>query len=206
MMDIGLSSPTFMIPYEDEAMLKRFREDPDLWPSTREFLGTLPFRELFIDHRSNFYQFLDSEPKHFHGDIIITDPCYVLKANEEVEWKNDQLSIPSFPNAIGRGTIYGDWSCTTFDKQTKLPIGHFCADGGAVAVFLLNDILAYDPDYNDHLSKDWTATHIKNFDGDIWFSVKHHARYNDYSVHVEGKGTDFIANRAIEFISKQTGL
>ena len=66
---------------------------------------------------------MDSKPKYFKGDIIITDPCYVLKHidREKVEY-------------IARDTIYGDWSCTTFNTDTKEAIGKFCADSGMVAV------------------------------------------------------------------------
>ena len=27
---------------------------------------------------------LDSEPKFFSGDIIITDPCYIMKENDDI--------------------------------------------------------------------------------------------------------------------------
>ena len=34
-------------------------------------------------------------------------------------------------------TLYGDWSCTTYNTDTKEEIGYYCADAGLVSVFSL---------------------------------------------------------------------
>lgn len=92
----------------------------------------------------------------FKGDIIITDPCYIIPQNArsrssdkgdhwdlcEYGGRLDKLGIKTF---ITRDTIYGDWSCTTFNSDTKEPIGKFCADAGLVSVMLLSEVLAYNP-------------------------------------------------------------
>jgi len=70
-------------------------------------------------------------------------------------------------------TRYGDWSCTTVqldnhtDKHPIGKLGNFCADAGLVSVFLLDEVLKYNPDYKDHIEKDWTTTLIKDFHGEI---------------------------------------
>ena len=97
-------------------------------------------------------------------------------------------------NYICRDTIYGDWSCTTFNTDTNEAIGEFCADAGMVGVFLLDEVLKYNPDFNYHIERPWTTTLIKNFDGDVNFEI------NEYDeVEVIGRGN-------INFIGIQTSL
>lgn len=130
----------------------------------------------------------------FKGDIIITDPCYVCK---DEDWKKcgygDNMEVLGIKNYICRGTIYGDWSCTTYNSKTNEEIGQFCADAGLVAVFLLDEVLKYDPDFNYHTEKPWTTTLIKDFDGEVDFEVV------DDEVRVVGKGN-------IDFVGMQTGF
>lgn len=123
------------------------------------------------------------------------------------------LKAIGFNNYISRNTIYGDWSCTTFNENTDEPIGDFCADSGMVAVLELDEVLKYNPDFNYHIEKPWTTTLIKNFTGDVWFEIEHtEGEYEDNSeyhkkgdkwsndtVHVIGKGN-------INFITNQTGF
>lgn len=116
-------------------------------------------------------------------------------------------------NYLCRDTIYGDWSCTTFNSDTKEAIGEFCADAGMVAVFLLDEVLAYNPDFDFYETKPWTTTLIKDFDGDIEINIIHiegvydddtewHSKgdkWEDNEVRVIGKGN-------INFETHQTGL
>ena len=88
--------------------------------------------------------------KEFDGDIIITDPCYIIR-NENGITKNDwhyceygeYMERLGIKNYLTHDTIYGDWGCTVFDSDTKKPLGRFCADAGLVSVFLLHEVLAY---------------------------------------------------------------
>ena len=70
----------------------------------------------------------------FKGDIIITDPCYIIRAEHNGtkpitldDWKacdyGDNMEVLGIKNYIYRGTIYGDWSCTCELKvcTTKKP-------------------------------------------------------------------------------------
>ena len=204
------------------------------------------------------YQCLDSEPVEFNGDIIITDPCYIVKHRDrstEPKWE-DYMRLPDYRGmtkkqmeeagyyedyaklqeaqakwdeenpddwdlcecgynmgALGlktymsRSTIYGDWSCTTYNSDTKEPIGKFCADAGQVAVFDLNEVLAYNPEYDDYVEKDWCVTLIKNFKGTVQFVVEiEDEKHNDYAVRVIGRGVDKVTGEPINFITSQTGL
>jgi hypothetical protein len=114
-----------------------------------------------------------------------------------------------FTSYIWDSTLYGDWSCSTFllkDSGThKLIaeignsdvgecIGRFCADAGLVGVFLLDEVLKFNPDFDYHLTKDWTTTWIKDFDGQVEYLVG-----NKEDVHIKGIGN-------INFITSQTGF
>jgi len=145
----------------------------------------------------------------FKGDIIITDPCYITK-DDTNDWElceygenMEKLGIKTY---LTRNTIYGDWSCTTFNSDTHEPIGQFCADAGLVSVFLLDEVLKYNPNFDYHLNRPWTTTLIKDFDGEIEINVigveyKNEEGYTeiDEEVRVIGKGN-------INFYTTQTGF
>lgn len=101
-------------------------------------------------------------------------------------------------------TIYGDWSCTTYNSLTKEKLGEFCADSGQVGIFLMSEVLAYNPDLN--LPKH-CATIIKNFDGHVRVNKKNNGKYtydgeeyDDIVAEVEG------VSNTLNFKSAQTGF
>lgn len=61
-----------------------------------------------------------------------------------------------------QGKIYDDkmFSATVDLKN----IGGFCADAGMVAVFLLDEVLKYNPNFDYHINRLWTTTLIKDND------------------------------------------
>lgn len=163
----------------------------------------------------------------FDGDIIITDPCYICK---DGDWNKScygsHMEVLGIKNYLSRDTIYGDWSCTVFegdfhtakDGDELKVLGEFCADAGMMAVFLLDEVLAYNPGFDYHIKRTWTTALIKDFHGDISFEVIHKEgtytkkdeefyegvikagdKWEDDSVHIIGKGN-------INFFSSQTGL
>jgi len=149
---------------------------------------------------------LDSEWVEFDGDIVITDPCYTTD-----NWLGDGFDLDSLP--LCRDTIYGDWSCTTYDKDTGKKIGEFCADAGLVCVDTLENIVSRKPNFiNDY--GDWCMTLIKNFKGKVRFKIEqinkpdNTERFNlwDYEVRVEGEGVNKQTGKKISFITTQTGL
>lgn len=188
----------------------KFKNNDELWFKTQDILGSLPYDELISLERYSFTHYLDSPAKHFCGDIIITDPCYVAKDDDWPDFLdaayNDENEIKTF---IERDTIYGDWSCTTFDTTTKEEIGHFCADAGFVAVFDLGEVLKYNPSFDYHIERPCTTTLINDFDGNVWFEVveSYDEEYGyDYSVEVVGVGRNTKTGEKIEFRTTQTGL
>lgn len=152
------------------------------------------------------YEKKSKRPIHFENeDIIITDPCYIINNDNDDDWEKceygDNMEVLGINNYKVRDTIYGDWSCTTFNSDTKEPIGEFCADAGLVGVFSLKEVLKYNPKFDYHTNRKWTTTLIKNFTGDVWFEVEPYVSdgYESGEVHVVGKGN-------INFETRQTGL
>lgn len=166
-------------------------------------------------------RYLDSEPQEFDGDIIITDPCYITR---DGDWSAEGCDYGSEMQRLGldhsmtRDTIYGDWGCTVYDDNTGEKLGEFCADAGMVGVFLLDEVLAYNPIFDYHKEKDWTTTWIKDFKGTVQFVVEYDCGvfgedsdyagqpWEDYSVVVVGHGVNKVTGERIDFRSKQTSL
>ena len=51
------------------------------------------------------------------------------------------MEVLGIKNYICRDTLYGDWSCTTYNSDTHEKLGEFCADSGMVGVYLLDEVL-----------------------------------------------------------------
>lgn len=143
------------------------------------------------ESNKRYWQKKSIEQEYVNEDIIITDTCYI-KPRIDFDLKAD--------------TIYGDWSCTCFNKDTKQPIGHFCADAGNVGITKLKDILKTNPDFEKWMKEhDWCVTLIKNFTGTAY--IKYDIEEFEYKgkpckelyCYVEGIGN-------INFTTRQTGL
>ena len=134
----------------------------------------------------------ETERTFFKGDIIITDPCYICPDDywDKSEYGRNLTDV-GFTTAIGRDTVYGDWSCTTYNSKTRRKIGSFCADAGMVCVALVDDVKRLRPDFTRF--NDWTNTVIKNFEGYVYF------REHNGEVNVIGEGN-------INFKTSQSGF
>lgn len=198
-----------------------------------------------------------SEVMEFDGDIIITDPCYIIKPmdktkepkgedyfsypnvtdypdydpalgksdmrnaeykkwvadfnkwyDEEDDWEKckygEDMEALGIRNSITKDTLYGDWSCTTYNSDTEEEIGQFCADAGMVSVFLLDEVLKYNPGFNYHSNKPWTTTWIRDFKGTVQIVVIPYGD-DEYDVEVVGHGVNKVTGEPINFIGRQTG-
>lgn len=153
--------------------------------------------------KENKKRFTSTEKKKFKGTIIITDPCYIIKDDD---WKRsgygeffDKLGINTF---LSHETIYGDWSCTTVNKDTNKSLGEFCADAGMVCVVLKEELDKYNPDWNKTLEY-WCYTEIPDFDGEISIEVQN---YKDKKESFENKFVSVIGSGNINFYTSQTGI
>ena len=149
-------------------------------------------------------------------DIIITDPCYIIRKDNDDDWDKcycgDNMEALGLTKYLVSTTLYGDWSCTTFDYEGK-PIGEFCADAGLVGVFLLDEVLKYNPDFDYHITKPWTTTLIKNFTGKVWIEERHIEGEYDEDGYNYKKGDKWeddvisvVGEGNINFYTIQTGL
>ena len=158
----------------------------------RLLISALTDKSYLID------DYTDSPIVYFNNeDIIITDPCYLTKDND---WQlKDYREVFTENNIkfITHSTIYGDWSCMVFNKETGKPIGRFTADAGFVGVFSLKEVKQYNEAFDDFKNKFNCIAYINNFTGSAQIKVKQ--KNYSFSCYVEGIGN-------INFISKQTGF
>lgn len=139
-------------------------------------LGTNEYETAVYKINGGLKRYLDSRSMEFDGDIIITDPCYIIRAEHhgtksltDDDWVacdyGSNMEVLGIHNYMTRDTLYGDWSCTVYNTDTREAIGEFCADAGLVSVFLLDEVLKYNPDFNYHKERTWTTALIPDFTG-----------------------------------------
>lgn len=116
----------------------------------------------------------------------------------------DKMSKLGIKHALTNSTIYGDWSCTTFEDKTNNKLGEFCADAGMVGVFLLSEVLSYNPQFDYHTERPWTTTHIKNFKGTVY--IERTTVKKDKYIRVIGEGIDKVTGQPLCFHTEQTGF
>lgn len=108
-------------------------------------------------------------------DIIITDPCYLMrKDNKHDDWDRcdcgKNMEVLGFTNFMVSSSFQGDVSNKLFNVATKEVIGGCCCDSGQFGVFLLDEILKYNPDYDyQNQSNKNIAVYIKDFEGEVLF-------------------------------------
>lgn len=103
----------------------------------------------------------------FNGDIIITDPLYITKCEDD--WYNcefgenlEALGIFNYITSEHGDAIGTD--IVSLDTHKKL--GEFCSDSSMVSIMLLNEVRKYNPAFDKNLGKH-CYTIIKKFEGEI---------------------------------------
>lgn len=115
-------------------------------------------------------KYFNNKLKEYGGYEEISDEEY-KSLNEECEAEQDALNL----------------------KVEKL--GNFCADAGLVSVFLLDEVLKYNPDFSKLIvERPWCVTTISDFDGDIEYYIDEVG-----DAHIIGIGS-------INFFTTQTAL
>lgn len=124
---------------------------------------------IYGDWGCTTYQ-TEKEPKELLESIL-----RVLNDNlENKEYGDDELSIPDEGKAIGG----------------------FCADAGLVGVFLLDEILAYNPDWKSWIEEhSWCATIIRDFEGEV-----------EYYIDKVNKEAHIVGTGSINFYTAQTSI
>lgn len=168
-------------------------------------------RRILPDEWTHISKQYEEESKKYEAALM------EYRKNNISDWElcncGEDMTVLGIKNYICRDTLYGDWSCTTYNSDTNDVLGRFCADAGMVGVFLLDEVLKYNPDFNYHIERPWTTTLIKDFDGEIDFKIVHtEGVYEDYTeFHSKGdKWEDdsviVIGKGNINFKTRQTGF
>ena len=171
----------------------------------------------FFEKKDLFYRYLDTEEIELDGDVLITDPCYIVVDDDDWERSDygEHFEKIGITNFVTHDTLYGDWSCTMYNAETKEEIGEFCADAGLVSIINLEQAINYNKaGVKALLEKNWCATVIKNFKGTGQIKIKEtqwedketKKIHTDYEAYVELIGIDKTTNKVVRYFSRQTGL
>ena len=198
------------------------KKNPIKYPNEKDFglpasISSKPFKDYSTPEELAYKAALDK---------------YYKESRKYNDWDKcnygENMEVLGIYNYISESTIYGDWSCTTYqtEKEPKellesilrilndnleneeyeddessvfcesKDIGEFCADAGLVGVFLLDEILAYNPDWKSWIEEhSWCATIIENFEGEVEYYID---KVNE-EAHIVGTGS-------INFYTAQTGV
>lgn len=187
-----------------------------------EMFSAMEFSESYIMlGLSN--DLLDSEAVEFDGDIVITDPYFFIKNDDDLEayCSDHKLDRFGFEHYMERDTIFGDWECFVKDTDADKYIGEFRAETGRVSVTLLDEVMKYNPDFNSVIdvsplacsTKDQSdsgeaeaAAVIYDFKGTVRFVVREYSfEYKgkniiDHRVEVVGHGINKVTGKPLNFV------
>lgn len=134
---------------------------------------------------------------YFKGDIIITDPMYIVKCEED--WhrcaygeKMEALGITGYITS-GNGD---EFASAVISLDPREILGEFGSDSCMVSVMLIREVRQYNPDFDKELGQH-CYTVIEDFDGEIRLIEMEDSDDNGQRVYFEGKGnkhfrTDFF--------------
>lgn len=135
---------------------------------------------------------------HFKGDIVITDPMYIVKSEED--WHRceygenlEALNIFTYITS-GNGDEFAS-DVISLDDSKRL--GEFGSDSCMVSVMLLSEVRQYNFDFDKDLGE-YCYTVIEDFDGEVQLIEMEECDDNGQRVYFMGKGnknfrTDFFA-------------
>ena len=134
---------------------------------------------------------------YFKGDILITDPMYIMKCEED--WHRceygenlEELHICTYLTS-GCGDEIG---CDVVSLDTHKKLGEFCSDSCMVSIMSLVEVKEYNPEFAKDLGKN-CYTIIKDFEGEVHLFEIDEDEGTDQRFYFAGKGnknfrTDFI--------------
>lgn len=120
--------------------------------------------------------------ENFKGTIIIGDPCEMVVSEDDwqrTKW-GEKMHLIGFNKYISFECEEDRPNVINYDSKEIL--GTYCTDSCMICIVYLDDLLKYNPTFNQHIEypENWTV--IKDFNGKIRVKVK-----NDYPI-VVGKG------------------
>ncbi len=107
----------------------------------------------------------------FSGDIIIIDPCYAIrKDNDFADYQKsgygENMKALGFSRMIHVYTFWQDCGKVKNTDSGEI-LGTISAESGALCVLYYDELMKYNPDYFTNIGDFETATIIRNFHGEI---------------------------------------
>ena len=194
--DIIITDPCYIIKqykYPQEKYV--YWKDYDLINKNNWDIHNLTIKQLLANNKA-YNEYLKIQEKN-HQEYLKE-----RKDDWELSEYGNNMEVLGLTTYLTSDTLYGDWSCHTINEDTKQVLGKFCADSGMVGVFILDEILKYNPEFDYHINREWTTTLIKNFTGDIKIEKEHitgiyefdndfhkkNEKWEDDIIYVTGKG------------------
>lgn len=120
--------------------------------------------------------------ENFKGTIIIGDPCEMVVSEDDwqrTKW-GEKMHLIGFNKYIS--FEFEEDRPNVINYDSKEILGTYCTDSCMICIVYLDDLLKYNPTFNQHIEypENWVV--IKDFNGKIRVKVK-----NDYPI-VVGKG------------------
>ena len=134
---------------------------------------------------------------YFKGDIVITDPMYIVKSEEDwhrCEYGENLEALKIFTYITsGNGDEFAS-DVISLDAPERF--GEFASDSCMVSVMLLSEVRQYNFDFDKDLGQ-YCYTVIKDFDGEVQLFEMEECDDNGQRVYFMGKGnknfrTDFF--------------
>lgn len=131
----------------------------------------------------------------FKGSIVITDPVNIIPANQ-LSWFFQKPN--EFPTILGF-TNYHCYTVGVYDSNNTEHIvlgernerlGNFNTKSNMLGIFLLDEVIRFQPTFDYHIFEPWNTFWIENFDGEIVL-VK-----NKQYLDVYGKGNKYFRARS----------
>ena len=100
------------------------------------------------------------------GTIIIGDPCELVKSEEDwqlCKW-GEHLEKIGLKNFL---YIEFEEDAPNIVDSNGNKLGSFCTDSAVIVVLLLDDLLNYNPNFNEHIAYPQNWTIIKDFCGTV---------------------------------------
>ena len=165
--DIIITDPCYIIKqYEYPREKYVYWEDYDLIKKNNWDIHNLTIKQLLANNKA--YKEYTKIQDQNHQEYLKG-----RKDDWELSECGNNMEVLCLTTYLTSDTLYGDWSCHTINEDTKQILGKFCADSGKVGVFILDEVLKYNPEFDYHINRDWTTTLIKNFTGDIKIVKEH---------------------------------
>ncbi|MDE5780243.1 MAG: hypothetical protein K2I03_02020 [Lachnospiraceae bacterium] len=124
---------------------------------------------------------------YFCGDVIIMDPCNLVKEEEDwekvltKEFDNVELEKIGIEHYMSFGA-QGEGRAKVINDNGQV-IGEFCTDSTLFCILLLSDLLKYNKDFDDYNKYPGSCCVVSDFDGEITLENE-----GDDSYKIVGKG------------------